>query len=156
MTRSRFCLALVGLVLTTAPALAADLGQIERTIRKEPAYRSKAVKYCLLVFGPEAQTRVWLVQDGDTLYVDRNGNGDLTEAGEYVRAEKGEYTNPGEGIFWFKDSGDIREGTLLHKGLYLSMSKIDPSTVSEKGVKEYFTKNPDARRYLLGLDVEMP
>ena len=31
---------------------------------------------------PEAQTRVWIVQDGDTLYVDRNGNGDLTEPGE--------------------------------------------------------------------------
>jgi hypothetical protein len=39
----------------------------------------------LLVFGPEAQTRVWLVRDGDTLYVDRNGNRDLTDAGERLR-----------------------------------------------------------------------
>ena len=59
----------------------ADLTKIDRTIAKEPAYKSKP-KYCLLVFGPEAKTRVWLVLDGDTLYVDRNGNGDLTEKGE--------------------------------------------------------------------------
>jgi len=38
--------------------------------------------YCLLVFGPEAKTCVWIIEDGDTLYVDRNANGDLTEAGE--------------------------------------------------------------------------
>jgi hypothetical protein len=61
-----------------------DLSKIDRTIRKEPAYQTKAPKYCLLVFGPEAKTRVWLVQDGDMLYVDRNGNGDLTEPGERV------------------------------------------------------------------------
>ena len=62
-------------------APAAGLTKIDRTIAKEPAYKSKP-KYCLLVFGPEAKTRVWLVLDGDTLYVDRNGNGDLTEKGE--------------------------------------------------------------------------
>jgi hypothetical protein len=32
----------------------------------------------LAVFGPKADTRIWLVLDGDVLYVDRNGNGDLT------------------------------------------------------------------------------
>jgi len=64
----------------------ADLTKIERTIAKEPAYKGKP-KYCLLVFGPEAKTRVWLVQDGDVLYVDRNGNGDLTEKDENYRAQ---------------------------------------------------------------------
>jgi hypothetical protein len=72
-------LALAVLALWAAPA-AADLTRIDRTIKKEPAYKGKP-KYCLLVFGPEARTRVWLVLDGDTLYVDRNGNGDLTEPG---------------------------------------------------------------------------
>lgn len=64
-----------------------DLTKIDRTIAREPAYRSKAREYCLLVFGPEAKTRVWLVLDGDRLYVDRNGNGDLTEEGEWVKAD---------------------------------------------------------------------
>jgi hypothetical protein len=59
---------------------------IERTIVREPVYRHRP-RYCLLVFGPEARTRVWLVLAGDRLYVDRNGNGDLTEGGECVRKE---------------------------------------------------------------------
>jgi hypothetical protein len=76
------------------PVLAADLTKVDRTIKKEPAYTGKP-KYCLLVFGPEANTRVWLVLDvvskpwepdgsKNALYVDRNGNGDLTEPGERV------------------------------------------------------------------------
>jgi hypothetical protein len=44
-------------------------------------------KYCLLVFGPNAKTRIWLVLDGDVLYVDRNGNGDLTEPDERFTAK---------------------------------------------------------------------
>jgi hypothetical protein len=78
------------LVVAAAMALtagAADLTKIDRTIVKEPAYKSKP-KYCLLVFGPEAKIRVWLVRDGDVLYVDRNGNGDLTEIDELCRARE--------------------------------------------------------------------
>jgi len=66
----------------TAPARAVDYDKIERRLVKEPAYRTKAPKYALLLFGPEARLRVWLVMDGEVLYVDRNGNGDLTERGE--------------------------------------------------------------------------
>jgi hypothetical protein len=62
-------------------ARAADLETIQRVIRKEPVYKS-APKYCLLVFGEKADTQIWMVLDGNTLYVDRNGNGDLTEPGE--------------------------------------------------------------------------
>lgn len=64
----------------------AMLDKIDRTIAKEPAYKSKNPKYCLLVFGPEAKTRVWLVHDGNRLYVDRNGNGDLTEEGKRIES----------------------------------------------------------------------
>jgi hypothetical protein len=65
-----------------ASSAAADLTTIDRTIRKEPAYQSKEPLYCLLVFGPEARERAWLVLDDKVLYLDRNGNGDLTEEGE--------------------------------------------------------------------------
>jgi hypothetical protein len=70
---------LAGSSAGTAPA--ADLARIDRSIDNEPVYESQA-GYCLLVFGPDTATRVWLVRDGDVLYVDRNGNGDLTEPGE--------------------------------------------------------------------------
>jgi hypothetical protein len=73
------------LVSAATSGVATDLTLIDRCIAKEPVYQSKSPKYCLLVFGPEAKTRVWLVLDGDTLYVDRNGNGDLTEENERVQ-----------------------------------------------------------------------
>ena len=65
------------LVAATGSVAAGDLSKIDRTIRKEPVYKTKP-RYALLVFGPSAETRVWFVQDGETLYLDRNGDGDLT------------------------------------------------------------------------------
>src|SRR5262245_58107461 len=64
----------------------ADPTKPDRTIAREPAYQSRSPRYCLLVFGSEQPTRVWLVGDGDRLFVDRNGNGDLTDVNECVRA----------------------------------------------------------------------
>lgn len=79
MHLSRLETALVALLWCAAPAWAADLSKIDRTIAKEPAYQGQP-KYCLLVFGPEARTPMWLVLDDKTLYLDRAGNGDLTDA----------------------------------------------------------------------------
>jgi hypothetical protein len=56
----------------------------DRTIAKEPLYKTKEPRYCQLVFGPRANHSAWLVIDGEDLYVDRNGNGDLTEDGKRV------------------------------------------------------------------------
>jgi hypothetical protein len=61
-----------------ARAPASDLARIDRHLAREPAYKNTP-QYCLLVFGQEARFQVWMVIDGETLYVDRNGNGDLTE-----------------------------------------------------------------------------
>jgi RNA polymerase sigma factor (sigma-70 family) len=66
---------------------------------KEPKYRNEP-RYALLVFGPKRATRVWMVLDGTTLYVDRNGNGDLTEPGERL-----EPNNPADGSNRFGGSG---------------------------------------------------
>jgi hypothetical protein len=74
-------------VLSWTTANAGDLTKVDRSIAKEPTYRAKP-KYCLLVFGPEAKTRVWLALDDDVLYVDRNGNGDLTEDGERIAGQR--------------------------------------------------------------------
>src|SRR5262249_45646041 len=45
---------------------------------RQPAYTAKP-HYCLLLFGPEQKTRVWLVAAGEAFYADTNGNGDLTQ-----------------------------------------------------------------------------
>lgn len=95
MNKSNLLATTVWLALATAHASAADLTKIDRTIGKEPAYETKP-KYCLVVLGPEAKTRVWLVLDGDILYADRNGDGDLTAEDE--RMPKQQFVSGGEGF----------------------------------------------------------
>jgi hypothetical protein len=121
----RILIFIVSLLLANATALTgwgADLTKIDRTIAKEPAYKSKP-KYCLLVFGPEAKTRVWLALDGNVLYVDRNGNGDLTEKGERFAGA----ILQGGHIHW--SIGDIMEadGKTRHTGLGV---RFDPEQTS--------------------------
>jgi len=65
------------LILLSTQLIAADV-KIKRAIAKEPSYQS-APHYCLMLLGTEPTTSVWLVLDGDVLYADLNGNGDLTE-----------------------------------------------------------------------------
>src|SRR5262252_1347668 len=80
-----------------APPAVFDLAKVDRTLADEPPYRNDP-KYCLVVFGPEARTRIWLVLDGDMLYVRRDGEsawltrrgqhflvGDVAEAGGKAR-----------------------------------------------------------------------
>jgi hypothetical protein len=110
--------------LLPAAAAAADLSKIDRTLRKEPKYENSP-KYCLLVFGPKADFRVWVVQDGDVLYVDRNGNGDLTDKDDRVKAK-----NPG-GEFRLFEAGSVSDGTLTHTGLVVTCSKTQENHVAD-------------------------
>src|SRR5262249_9481770 len=98
MRKLSFICALFMANIAAVTAAAADLIKIDRTIAKEPVYQNKP-KYWLLVFGPDAKTRVWLVIDGDVLYVDRNGNADLTEKGKRMALmePEGDITEPDRG-----------------------------------------------------------
>ncbi len=92
----RLAAGLLVLALSVPAASAADLSMIDRRIAREPAYLTKMPKYCLLVFGLKAKARVWVVVDqpegkAGAVYVDRNGNGDLTEEGERVPVSWGSY-----------------------------------------------------------------
>jgi len=97
MTKLRALIGLAICVSSAAVAWAGDEVKIDGSIKKEPAYQSSHPRYCLLTFGREAKTRIWLVFDSvpdplrpggakDYLYVDRNGNGDLDEPGKRVEA----------------------------------------------------------------------
>jgi len=86
-----------GLMLSTAPAsgpagpafVEVDYAKVERRLLNEPRYNAQPL-YALFIFDPQARFRVWAVLDKskaelphyDVLYLDRNGNGDLTEPGE--------------------------------------------------------------------------
>ena len=67
-----------------------DLTKIDRTIAKEPKY-ANVPRYALLAFGTRADLKVWLVVDGDKLYVDRDGDGDLTDPDEAI-SNSGQYS----------------------------------------------------------------
>lgn len=72
------------LLFATAATNAIELEKVERTIGTQPKYLAPDQGYVLLVFGESAE-RTWLVFDGEILYVDRNGDGDLIDSNETIR-----------------------------------------------------------------------
>lgn len=72
--------------ILAAVALLSGIGHAEsmEVALREPAYASGHPRYAQVLFGSTGERRVWLVADGRELFVDRNGNGDLTETGERV------------------------------------------------------------------------
>jgi hypothetical protein len=157
MTRLALATA-VGLALA-APAPAADPPPVDRSPpSKEPAYKTKAPRYGLLAFGPAARDRVWLVLDGDTLYVDRNGNGDLTEPGEKVAANQEPGRDPEEDGYGF-DAGEVTVGGRTHKGLLVSFLRLKRYDGSELGrrpdAKAALAKDPKAMAAVVTIDAEV-
>ena len=135
MRIARLLPALAWLALGSVPAPAGDLTKIDRTIHKEPTYQVQP-KYCLLVFGPKAMTRVWLVQDGNILYIDRNGNGDTTEIREWIAWKGANHLA----------AGDI-PGPDGKPGYTLSLRKYGSSMrlfFHQDGKQRYIVGDPDA------------
>ena len=60
------------------------VSHFDRTILKEPAYQSTP-KYSLITLGDSGDVKVWMVEDGKRLFVDRNANGDLTDDGPPIQ-----------------------------------------------------------------------
>jgi hypothetical protein len=84
-------------------------------------------KYCLLVFGPQAKARVWLVLDGRDLYLDRNGNADLTEPGERIQGKTNER--------WLDfPVGTIQEANGVSRELSLRLRDFDFATGKTTGL----------------------
>jgi len=145
---NRFSLpgAITALLLSVALSRAADLTEIDRKIGAEPAYREKP-KYCLLVFGRDAQHKTWLVHDGNTLYVDRNGNGDLTEPTEQVTA------GDDGGMF---EIGDLQADGRTHKRLTVHVTKYERTAQIDAEAKKRSRQDPNACHYLLLIDIDSP
>jgi hypothetical protein len=144
------------LLAATAGSPPADLAAVDRTIRKEPAYKTKAPRYGLLVFGPRAEHRVWLVWDGETLYVDRNGDGDLTQPGEAVAAKKRD--NSDDECLGF-EVGELRTGGLMHHEVEVSValvSSFSPAFTTRPDIKAILARDPKARAFTVSAEVQFP
>lgn len=61
---------------------------VHRRVLKEPVYHQAQQQYLRLLLGQKPTREFWVVRDGFDFYIDRNGNGDLTELGEKVTATK--------------------------------------------------------------------
>src|SRR5437667_138252 len=108
MRARRLLSALLFLLAGVTPAGAVNLSKIDRTLKDAPAFQSGSPKFCLLVFGPEARTRVWLVADGDVVHVHASPNGKSAAAWRQVK-----HSRYGTVI------GDVwdEDGKTCHKGL---------------------------------------
>jgi hypothetical protein len=151
--RTTSLLLTAALMFGPASAHAVDLSKVDRTIKKEPAYKGKP-RYCLLVFGPEAKERVWLVLDGDTLYVDRNGNGDLTEKGERFelpRYPARHFPTQLRGV----EVGELSAGGRKLGRLEVRSTRIHPDLVpvskDEKELQEQYRKLPGGTSYTVNV-----
>jgi hypothetical protein len=144
------------LLLACGSTSAADLDKVDRTIKKEPKYTGQP-RYCLLVFGAEVKHRVWLVVDGSTLHVDRNGNGDLTEPGEKVVAKKALPGDYSEGFAF--EVGELKVGGKTHKALEVRVAPLrtlagNPNLAAIPHVAAAVRKGPEELSALITLEVE--
>ena len=136
---------------------AGDPPKIEPTIAKEPVYKGKP-RYCRLEFGPTGSEHVWLVQDGDVLYVDRRGDGDLTGAGcKIASGSKSRRTLEGSFLF---EVPDLTVGGRVHKALsvYLRPLKIfaDGPFGKRDEVKAALAKDAQTLSAEIYLEAEVP
>ncbi len=142
----------------TSSALAVPT-TIDRSIAKQPDYQSKSPKYLLLVFGAEGKDRAWLVLDGDALYVDRNGNGDLTEAGKRVTAEKKPKGSSDDQGHTF-EVGTLNIGGQTHKSVTVITTPVkayaEGSMRSRPEIKAAMVKNPMTPLAVIIADVAVP
>ncbi len=138
---------LLGLCGALRAAPPADLAKVERVLGKEPAYQGKP-GYVLLAFGPEARHKAWLVLDGDTLYVDREGTGELTRPDCRVTREKEESL--------FK-VGDLTLGGRRYADLQVRIESAKGYAGSAYGempmFKEFLAAQPDGKLYAVSVDV---
>ena len=150
------CSAAIVILLGGTAAGAADLTKVERRLVKEPAYTSASPRYALLVIGPEAKDRVWIVKDGDTLYVDRNGDGDLTDPGEKVAATKGGSAEDGYSFA----ADELSVGGKKHYGLTVTVSPLKALASGKYGrradIQAAFAKDPTAELLRLSASVTAP
>ena len=156
MRRLGLVLTVVGLL--SAKDISADTPKIARAIGRQPVYRTKSPKYGLLSFGPKGKA-VWLVLDGDVLYVDRNGNGDLTEPGKRITVERKAGRDPDEDGYSF-DVGEICLGGRTHKGLSVSFAPLklyaNGSLGKRADVRAALTKDPKAMAASIAVDADVP
>lgn len=132
---------------------AQDLASLDRKITKEPAYRHMP-EYGLLVFGPQLEKKLWMVRDGDTLYIDRSGTGDLTVPDAKVTANL-KASAPTEFEYLF-EIGKLPGCPGEPSDVQLSTRRLSSLPELNEAMKKIVSKNPDAVIYMLYMQTTHP
>tara|TARA_R110002096_G_scaffold52659_3_gene137556 strand:+ start:1141 stop:2022 length:882 start_codon:yes stop_codon:yes gene_type:complete len=105
-----------------------DYTKVDRTIKKLPPFVAEPL-HALFVFGEKGQVRMWAVLDKstaelpyyDTLYFDKNANGDLTDPGERITTKFDEKrARAGVAISLKINKLPIPGTDLVHEGFLIS------------------------------------
>jgi hypothetical protein len=144
-------------LVCAAPASmrAADLAQARRPLPKVPKEAGASFKYCLLVFGPEGRTHIWLAWDGTTLYADEKGHGDLTRPDARITGKKWNPKDPDEDSELIFQLGEINNGDRRHKDICVVVSSLKRFQTI-KGAKEILAHDAKARAFSVSAAVEVP
>ncbi|HQR41041.1 MAG TPA: hypothetical protein PLX97_00125, partial [Gemmatales bacterium] len=119
---------------------AQDFASLNRKITKEPAYRHMP-EYGLLVFGLQLEKKLWMVRDGDTLYIDRSGTGDLTVPDAKVTANL-KASAPTEFEYLF-EIGKLPGCPGEPSDVQLSTRRLSSLPELNEAMKKIVSKNPD-------------
>jgi hypothetical protein len=122
---------------------------------KEPKYTGQP-GYATFKFGQKTPQVVWLVLDGETLYIDANGNGDLTEAGEKFTAKKG---GTASAPLYSFSIDKLTVGTKTHRGLQVQAMPLisfsgHPLIAGQKDAEAQIKARPEAMSLRLVIEVE--
>src|SRR5262245_7919192 len=150
---------LLHVVAAQATALAAEEPRSDRSLGEQPTYQTKAPGYALLSFGEGKADRVWLVWDGNTLYVDRIANGDLTDPADRIAAQPQSPGSAADGSYTF-EVGELLLGGRTHKGLAVTVAQLaqyEGGSLGQRAdVQAILRQNSSAVTFTVSLDAEAP
>ena len=115
------------------------LRKVAAKLTKEVEYRH-APMYSLLVFGADAEHQHWLVVDGNILYIDRNGNGDITDSEDMILIDqKATDKQPISASDEFLESGSFKVTELEGYDFELNVWFENPEFVPEANEDKWIT-----------------
>lgn len=118
---------------------------------KLPEFETSNPQFCFWQFPGSKKHRVLVVADGKYLFVDRNGNHDLTEADERVLSTKNEYSPDRSFVF---NIGKISVAGATHVMTELTIHPLEYAGRDNAKIKQLLDKDPQANSYLLSSQIQ--
>lgn len=117
-----------------------------------PEFASESPEYCRVSFpGSESPKTILFILDSTTLYVDRNGNADLTEENERVQTEQNLKVSERDLHFRI---GEIKVGQFVHKSIHLTVTPLENFDRNVLRISELLKANPKANAFQMSAEIQ--